>query len=105
MKAASSDLKMAIESMFVFAVVVLVLTLPDIAQASLYLDTVLCNGAGLFHNRAGQGIATIGISILGVGALLGKISWGLAMIVGVGTALLFGASTIVYQISGYDGCY
>jgi len=35
---------------------------------------------------------------VGVGALLGKISWGMALIVAIGVALVFGAGTIVQAL-------
>lgn len=44
----------------------------------------------------GRGIATLAICALGVGAMLGKVSWAMAITVGVGLATLFGAAEIAF---------
>ena len=67
------------------------------------LGDVLCNVVGWFTGRVGRAIAILAIIIIGIGALMGKISWGLALIVGLGIALVFGAASIVDAIAGGDG--
>lgn len=67
------------------------------------LDTTLCNVVNWFNGPIGKGIATIAIIVVGVGALMGKVSWGMAIIVGLGVALIFGASTIVAALGGVEG--
>jgi type IV secretory pathway VirB2 component (pilin) len=42
-----------------------------------------------------MGLATIAVTIVGVGALLGKVSWGTALNVGIGVAVIFGAAAII----------
>lgn len=64
------------------------------------LDKALCNVISWFNGAIGKGIATIALIIVGVGALMGKVSWGLAIIVGIGVAIIFGASTIVSALGG-----
>jgi type IV secretory pathway VirB2 component (pilin) len=64
------------------------------------LDTAFCNVINWFNGPVGKGIATIAIVVVGVGALMGKVSWGMAIIVGLGVALIFGASTIVSALGG-----
>lgn len=64
------------------------------------LDTVFCNVINWFNGPVGKGIATIAIIVVGVGALMGKVSWGMAIIVGLGVALIFGATTIVDALGG-----
>ena len=87
-------------------VVVVMTALPNLAFAyDSDLGYVICNAAMMFTGNAGRGLATVGISILGVGALLGKVSWGLAIIVGCGIAMIFFAPGIVYTVSGIDGCF
>jgi type IV secretory pathway VirB2 component (pilin) len=46
----------------------------------------------------GRGIATIAVMVVGVGAVLGKVSWGQALIVAIGISLTFGAPIIVPQL-------
>lgn len=45
--------------------------------------------------NTGKGLATIAITVIGIGALLGKVSWGMAIIVGIGVDIVFGAAGIV----------
>ncbi len=70
------------------------------------MGTVLCTVTGWFTGNTGQGLATIAITVIGIGALLGKVSWGMAIIVGIGVAVIFGASEIVTQLGadGANGC-
>lgn len=71
--------------------------IPDIVFASNItpMGNVLCTVVGWFTGNVGKGLATIAVTIVGVGALLGKVSWGMAMNVGIGVAILFGAAGIV----------
>jgi type IV secretory pathway VirB2 component (pilin) len=105
MKTGTYELNKTWKAVMVAMFVVLVTALPDLAFAyNSDLGYVICNAAYLFTGNAGKGLATIGISILGVGALLGKVSWGLAIVVGVGIALIFYAPGIIVAIGGPGGC-
>jgi type IV secretory pathway VirB2 component (pilin) len=64
------------------------------------LDTLFCNVIGWFNGPIGKGIATIALIVVGVGALMGKVSWGMAIIVGIGVAIIFGATTLVDALGG-----
>jgi type IV secretion system protein VirB2 len=69
------------------------------------IGSLLCNVAGWFTGPVGQGIATLAIIVIGIGALMGKVSWGMAIIVGIGVAVIFGAPAIVSELgAGGDGC-
>ena len=78
---------------------VFVAMLPDLAAAAASSDTpmgnVLCTVKNWFTGNTGKGLATIAITVIGIGALLGKVSWGMAIIVGIGVAITFGAAGIV----------
>lgn len=76
--------------------------IPDMAAAGGTIGRVLCNVVDWFNGPIGRGIATLAIIVIGVGALMGKVSWGMAIIVGVGVAVVFGADTIVGEL-GADG--
>lgn len=67
------------------------------------IGNLLCDVAGWFTGPVGQGIATLAIIVIGIGALMGKVSWGMAIIVGIGVAVIFGAPAIVEELSGYGG--
>lgn len=73
-------------------------------------DRLFCNILSVFTGPVGKGIATIAIVIVGVGALMGKVTWTVAIIVAMGVAIIFGASSIVTSFSdqgaadGSDAC-
>lgn len=67
------------------------------------LANVLCDVVGWFTGDIGAGIATLAIIVIGIGALMGKVSWGMAIIVGLGVGVIFGASSIVTALGGH-GC-
>jgi type IV secretory pathway VirB2 component (pilin) len=60
---------------------------------------VLCLIVNWFSGNLGHGLATIGISAVAVGAIFGKVSWGLALTVMVGVAVMYGASDILVQLN------
>lgn len=64
------------------------------------MGDVLCNLAGLASKPTGRALATIGVAILGIGALLGKVSYGMALVVACGIATIFGAQDIASRLAG-----
>ncbi len=68
------------------------------------IGDVLCNVVSWFTGRVGQAIATLAILVIGIGALMGKVSWGMAIIVGIGVGVIFGAPSIVQALGGAGGC-
>lgn len=94
--------------MLCFCAVYVVMLVPESALAAgtnTEMGKVLCNVVKWFTGNAGQGIATLAIIVVGLGALMGKVSWGMAIIVGIGVAVIFGAPQIVSQLgTGVDGC-
>jgi type IV secretion system protein VirB2 len=81
-----------------------VVLLPDFAHATnTRMGNVLCTAALWFTGNTGKGLATVAITVIGIGALLGKVSWGMAMIVGIGVAIVFGASQIVSTMGAGAG--
>ena len=99
-KSALSSIDMSWNLLALFAVVAGVSMLPEMAHATNALEQVFCNLVNLLTGPTGKAVATIAIIAVGVGALLGKISWGMAMIVAIGVALVFGAATIVNALGG-----
>jgi type IV secretion system protein VirB2 len=74
------------------------------AAASPYdspMGFVLCSVAKwIIYGNLGRGLATLAIVVVGVGATLGKVSWGLAITVAVGISVVFGAPQIVSALMG-----
>lgn len=88
------------------ALALAVVIFPDLALAASgdTIADVLCEVVGWFTGKVGKGIATLAIIVIGVGALMGKVSWGMAIIVGVGVAVIFGAGEIVNDLGGSGSC-
>lgn len=77
-----------------------VLFLPDLAFAATVADRP---GGGLgcillpmlASGNTGKALAAFAITVLNVGALLNKITWGMVLLTALGITLVFGAATIV----------
>lgn len=70
------------------------------ADAANPIGATLCKVVGWFTGVVGRAIATLAIIVVGIGALMGKVSWGMAIIVGIGVAVVFGADAIVGLLGG-----
>lgn len=84
-----------------FLVAAAVMVLPSLGYASSNdtpIGAIYCLVAGWMTGNTGKGIATIAVTIIGIGALLGKVSWGMALIVGLGIALVFGSAALIDAI-------
>jgi type IV secretory pathway VirB2 component (pilin) len=63
------------------------------------MGAVLCDIADwVIYGNLGRGLAVLAVIIIGVGACLGKVSWGLALTIGIGISIVFGAPGIVTAI-------
>ncbi len=65
------------------------------------IGDILCSVWWLIHDDIGRGLATLAIVALGIGATLGKVSWGMAIMVCVGIGVLFGANDLTWAITGF----
>ena len=101
-KSATSIVDMYWQLFLMFAVVVGTSMIPDAAYATPpnAIEQALCNVVVLMTSTTGKAIATIAVIVVGLGALMGKISWGMALIVALGIALVFGAASIVDAVGG-----
>lgn len=81
---------------------------PAMAQQSP-MGNVICFIIGIIYGNLGRGLAVLAVIIVGIGATVGKVSWGLAMTVAIGVGTVFGAVPLVaYLISGNSStaiCY
>ena len=106
-KSAQSTLDLCWHLLALVAVCVGASVLPDAALAaagaggdSNAIEQVFCNVVLILTGTTGKAIATVAVIAVGIGALLGKISWGMALIVALGVALVFGAASIVLALGG-----
>lgn len=58
----------------------------------------LCSIIGMVNSNIGQGLATLAVIFLGLAALFGQIKWTQAVLLGVGIAMIMGASTLVASL-------
>lgn len=77
-------------------------------QSAVAIDSTmgaaLCNIAGIVYGNVGRGIATLAVMVVGIGAMMGKTSWGMALMVATGIAVMFNAGNLVSQLGVGDGC-
>ena len=69
------------------------------------IGDLLCQVVYWFLGSLGQGIATLSVIVLGIGALMGKVSQGTALTTMVGISVIFGAPNIVQELTGQSACY
>jgi type IV secretory pathway VirB2 component (pilin) len=74
---------------------------PGFAGATV--GSILCNIWRSIDGDIGRGIATIAVATLGISALVGKVSWGMAIMVAVGCTVLFSADILLQQV-GLSHC-
>jgi type IV secretion system protein VirB2 len=104
MKTQTKNLSVAWQICLMVMLTVVVVAAPDFAFASQTpMGNVLCTVTSWFTGNTGKGLATIAITVIGIGALLGKVSWGMAIIVGIGVAIVFGAAGIVNAMNAGTG--
>jgi type IV secretory pathway VirB2 component (pilin) len=97
----NSDISWKITTIFCLSA--LFMMLPEISMASD--DAIGCTLHKITHRlqgKIGRGIATIAVVFLGIGLFLGKLSWGLAVAIGIGIGGIFGADQIVTWLGGAD---
>jgi type IV secretion system protein VirB2 len=74
---------------------------PDSALAVISpMGNVLCKIVQIAYGNFGRALATLAVISLGVGAMLGKVSWGLALTVATGISVVFSADAIVTALIG-----
>ena len=106
MKTQTKDLSIAWQACLMVMLTAIVISMPELAMATnsnTPMGNVLCTVVNWFTGNTGKGLATIAITVIGIGALLGKVSWGMAIIVGIGVAIVFGAAGIVNTMGAGNG--
>ena len=96
----------SVGSTFSFMLLALVALSPDLASAAVDAEgmgIVVCNIITELQGPVARGVAAFGIIFLGFSLFLGKISWGVALALGIGVAAIFGAESIVGAMLGDSG--
>jgi type IV secretory pathway VirB2 component (pilin) len=80
----------------IFCLSAMAMMVPELTMASSdAIGKTMCKIIARLQGKIGRGIATIAVVFLGIGLFLGKLSWGLAVAIGIGIGGIFGSSTIV----------
>jgi type IV secretory pathway VirB2 component (pilin) len=83
-----------------FALCVMTVSAAFASPMNTPMGWVLCQIVWMVYGNLGRALATIAVIVIGVGATLGKVSWGLAITVAVGIAVIFNAHLIVLALTG-----
>ena len=100
----TQDKMMSLAMALFVAYAVMLLPMDALASGPSALQDTLCAVVGWFQGPIGAGIATLAIIVVGIGALMGKVSWGMAIIVGLGVGIIFGADSIIQALGATDTC-
>lgn len=74
---------------------------PSLAHAADNpLTLTICTVVKWFTGQLGRSIATLGVIVLAIGALMGKVSWGMAITVAAGIAVMFSGDAVVAKLTG-----
>jgi type IV secretory pathway VirB2 component (pilin) len=68
------------------------------------MGSVLCDVLSMCYGNMGQALSVMAVIVIGVGASIGKTSWGMALTVGIGIGVFWGAPTIIYDFTGIAAC-
>lgn len=100
---AASPSKKQSTSYLALGVCLAICLLPELALASggNPIQNFLTGVIGFLNSSVMRSVAIIAVFSMGIAAYLGKISWELAMKVGAGVILTFGAAALVDQFSSY----
>jgi type IV secretory pathway VirB2 component (pilin) len=67
------------------------------------LEIIMCSVTKIALGKTGSAFAILAVIMAGVGALMGKISWGIGLSIAVGVACLFGFLSILSVMIGPVG--
>lgn len=90
---------------------IIVMVLPDIAAASVRdsseatagLANIICQVIRALQGDFARGVAIIALIFLGFSLFLGKVSWGVALAIGIGLGVVFGAHLVVDFVTANEG--
>jgi type IV secretory pathway VirB2 component (pilin) len=95
MTTSKGTLRSTWQSTLMVMLVTLLVMMPSLSYAAWTpMGDAICQASYWVMGNVGRGLAILAIMIIGIGAMLGKVSWGMAMVVGSGIAIIFGATTL-----------
>ena len=76
--------------------------MPNEAYAGLNFN--LCPLVEILTGPVAQAVATVGVVVIGMGALIGRVQWTQVILVAVGVAVIFGAPGLIAAVDGASSC-
>lgn len=100
------DYNMSLRLLFmVLGLAIITMSMDSLASGTSVGDPVgaaLCNLILVFRGNTARGIAVVGIIVLGVQTLRGKLQWEVALVIVAAIIILFKAPDIVSMVSGQN---
>lgn len=104
-KASYATNRDAYNNAMLFGLMAALVAMPDVSHATAVaaFEGVVCEIVAVLQGGVARAVAAVGIIILGFSLFLGKISWGVALALGIGIAAVFGAKDIVDVLADAGG--
>ncbi|ARD85757.1 hypothetical protein A3306_00410 [Rickettsia bellii] len=96
------DYNMSLRLLFmVLGLAIITMSMDSLAAASIGdpVGAALCNVILVFRGNTARGIAVVGIIVLGIQTLRGKLQWEVALVIVAAIIILFKAPDIVSMVS------
>lgn len=100
------DYNMSLRLLFmVLGLAIITMSMDSLASGSVGdpVGVTLCNVILIFRGNTARGIAVVGIIVLGIQTLRGKLQWEVALVIVAAIIILFKAPDIVSMVSGSTG--
>ncbi|WP_342225479.1 TrbC/VirB2 family type IV secretion system protein [Rickettsia endosymbiont of Urophora cardui] len=100
------DYNMSLRLLFmVLGLAIITMSMDSLAKDSVGdpVGAALCNVILIFRGNTARGIAVVGIIVLGIQTLRGKLQWEVALVIVAAIIILFKAPDIVSVVSGSSG--
>lgn len=100
------DYNMSLRLLFmVLGLAIITMSMDSLATDSVGdpVGVALCNVIYIFRGNTARGIAVVGIIVLGIQTLRGKLQWEVALVIVAAIIILFKAPEIVSMVSGNTG--
>ncbi|HJD61114.1 MAG TPA: TrbC/VirB2 family protein [Rickettsia endosymbiont of Columbicola hoogstraali] len=99
------DYNMSLRLLFmVLGLAIIIMSMDSLATSiGDPVGTALCNMILIFRGNTARGIAIVGIIVLGIQTLRGKLQWEVALVIVAAIIILFKAPEIVSMVSGSTG--
>lgn len=100
------DYNMLLRLLFmVLGLAIITMSMDSLATGSVGdpVGAALCNVILIFRGNTARGIAVVGIIVLGIQTLRGKLQWEVALVIVAAIIILFKAPDIVSMVSGSTG--